>query len=417
MQEVLPQRQTPVRTRSRTWTLLTAIWGFAIVAILPVLFHWTARPPRISRTSLAGQLGWVAAAIICYCFYRAESRRLPRLQAIGLVLVIFLLTSFANNLHSFYVDKTSNYFVTIPNERWQENLQNDVVRLSPSVAPHSYRFLPNGIVAWMQLANVRFSVARDVYRLLFGLLLFYAIYRFARLYTSHAGAVLAMLLVAVVYPISFEWYAGQLTDPLSHLSFVLAFIFLETANFPLLLTTLLIGSVAKESVLALVGFYILFCRRERRYLLKACVLAITSAAVYFGIRLYVFKGVIHYNQVSGVGPSQFWANWYDPRWPALFLITACAYLPFLVLGWKQTPLLLKRMVFFLVPVLFFSSMLFSWMTETRNFMPVVFVLAVVAARYFARSTAPEEDSYMPAQRMNAAAKIPPQTGPKIGTQA
>ncbi len=138
----------------------------------------------------------------------------------------------------------------------------------------------------MQLCRVRFDAARDIYRLVFGLLLFYSIYRYARLYTGYAAAILALLLVALVYPISFEHYAGQLTDPLSHLSFVLAFIFLETEDFAFLLTTLIIGSLAKETVLALSGFYVLFCRREKRYSIKAVVLCAASLATFFAVRAW-----------------------------------------------------------------------------------------------------------------------------------
>jgi hypothetical protein len=36
---------------------------------------------------------------------------------------------------------------------------------------------------------------------------------------------------------------------------------------------------------------------------------------------------------------------------------------------------------FLFPVLFLSGLFFSFLVEMRNFMPLVFVLAVIAARY------------------------------------
>ena len=61
-----------------------------------------------------------------------------------------------------------------------------------------------------------------------------------------------------------------------------------------------------------------------------------------------------------------------------FLLTACALLPFLAWDWKQTAGSLKSLAFFLLPVLFVSSLLFSWLREARNYMPLVFVLAVSA---------------------------------------
>lgn len=367
-------------TRS-TVTRLTLVWFAAALAVLPVILHWKAPAASAVRTHVAIDLSYAAVAVISYWFYRAESRRLRRPQAIALVFLIFLLSSIVNQLHGFYVDRTSNYFFNVPNAAWQENLQNLVVQFSPAAAPHSYRFLPNGIVLWMQLGGVRFDAARDIYRLITELLVFYAMYRYARLYTNYLGGLLAMLLIAAVYPISFEWYAGQLTDPLSQLSFLLAFIFLETANFPFFLTTLLIGSLAKETILALAGFYVLFCRRDKNYGFRATILCVASAAVYFGVRLFVVREMIQYRGISGAPPGHVLENWRDIKWQALFLITAGAYIPFLVLGWKKTPATLKRMVIYLGVVIFAASLVFSWLSETRNWMPVLFVLAVIAAGY------------------------------------
>jgi hypothetical protein len=366
--------------RNRTWLILIAVWGLSAVAILPVVFHWAAPYPRISRSALAAELGYALALLICYLIYRFESVRLPRRSAVALTFTIVLLTAIVNNVHSYYIDQAS-YFPYTTNEAWQETLQNNVVNLSPAVAPHSYRFLPNGIVRWVQMGHVRFRTAADVYRLLSGLLLFYAIYRFARLYANFAGGVLAMFFVAATYPVSFEQYAGQLTDPLSHLSFVLAFIFLETENFAFLITALLLGSLAKETVLALSGYYVLFCTKQRHYAIKASALCVSAVALYFAVRLYVLHGTMQYQNVSGVNAAHILDNWRDPTWPQVFLLTACGGVFFLFLSWKRTPLSLKRMYFYLLPILFVSSVFFSWIRETRNYMPLVVILSVIAARF------------------------------------
>jgi hypothetical protein len=368
----------------RRWLVVILAWGFAALAIVPAVFQLEAPPPYTgSARYFPIGLGYLVALAICWAIFRAELRRLSRPQAISLVFVIFLLTSIINNLHGFNVDQATNYFLE-PNRVWQERTHDLVMQLTPGMLPHSYRFLPNSIVRWMQLAHVEFNAARDLYRLIAGLLLFYAIYKYARLYCNYASAIVAMLLTATIYPISFEHYAGQLTDPLSHLSFVLALIFLETEEFALLVTTLVIGSLAKETVLAMAFYYILFCRRERNYWFKAVTLCVMSAAIYFGVRLFVLHGSMSYQQTSGVKLDHVLENWQFVGWHEPFLLTACALLPFMALGWTETPLSLKRQVFFLFPVLFISSLFFSWLCETRNFMPLVFVLSVIAAVYFSR---------------------------------
>lgn len=362
---------------------LSAAWCLAALAICPVVFHWTAPPASPRATHIAIDLGYLATAVLCWFLYRAESRVLGRTCAVAVVFLAFLLSTISNNIHNFNVDRASNYIAGVPNLALQEQLHASVTRLSPTDVPHSYRFLPNSIVLWMQLAGVRFDAARDIYRLLTMLVLFYSIYRFARLYTNFFGGAIAMLLVCAVYPISFENYIGQLTDPLSHLSFALAFLFLAAGDFASLLSALLIGSLAKETVLALAGFYVIFCRKEANYLSKAITLCIIALAIYFGVRLFVLHGSLHYGQISGTRPSHLVENLQDTKWVRLFLLTAGAYVPFLALAWRDTPLLLKQLTFYLLPVLFVSSLLFGWLSESRNFMPVVFVLAAVAARFLA----------------------------------
>lgn len=364
--------------------VLILAWGLSAIAILPAVFHWTAPSPSIGAARYFGiGLGYLAALAICCGIFRVELRRLSWSQAVILVFLIFLLTGITNNVHSFDVDNVAN-LRSDPNRVWQTNMQEWVIQLGPWAIPHSYRFLPNSIVRWMQLAHLDFSSARDLYRLIVGLLLFYSIYKYARLYCNYGGAIIAMLLTAVIYPISFEYYAGQLTDPLSHLSFVLAFIFLETEEFALLFTTLIIGSLAKETVLAMAAYYVLFGRNEKHYPVKAAALCLASGATYIGVRVFVLHGFMNYKQVSGVTLENVWDNWQNPDWPATFLLTACALLPFLALGWKETALSLKRQVAFLFPVLFISSLFFSGLREARNFMPLVFVLTVIAGGYLSR---------------------------------
>lgn len=358
------------------------VWLVSAIAILPAVFQWPV-PEAATPTTLAfiSKFRYVLALGICYLIYRAERKRVPQLQALILAYVVLMLTLVVNNVHYNYVDIGRPYFPTETNLQWQTSMQQYIMRLAPEVIPHSYRFLPNSIVRWMELTGIDFELARDIYRLIFGLLLFYALYKFARLYTNYVGGIFAMFLAAAVFPVSFEHYAGQLTDPLSHLSFLLAFIFLEIGAFPALLATLVIGSLAKETVLALAGYYVLFCRGEQNYRLKSAVLCIASVVSYFGIRMLVVKGQLNYTQISGVSLSHVQDNLNLPNGLTSFATVVCAFLPFLYWGWKRPARSPKVMALFLLPVLFISSLFFSWLQEARNFMPLVFVLSVIAAQY------------------------------------
>ncbi len=172
------------QAHKQKWRILALVWAATAFSIWPILRHRTILAHWEWRTTLALILGYCFAALLLYRFYRVESHRLERSLNLILVVFIFLLTCFVNEIHHAYIDQTS-FWSSPTNTVWQERLQMAVIALSPGVAPHSYRFLPNGIVLWMQLCRVDFPVARDVYRLIFGLLLFYPIYCYARLYTDY----------------------------------------------------------------------------------------------------------------------------------------------------------------------------------------------------------------------------------------
>lgn len=375
------------RNSTRELLLLLFVWMIAAIAILPVIFKWGARPSTALASFLVTCFAYLLAGAIAYCIHRSERWRLTSRQAKVLAFLILLLTSIVNSVHRADVDRGTPYFASISNLEWQEQLQDKVIQLSPTVLPHSYRFLPNAIVRWMEIAGAGYETGRDAYRLVFGMLLFWAIYRYARLYTGYLAAIVTLLLASVIFPVSFENYAGQLTDPASHLSFVLSFIFLETGQFWFLLTTLLLGSLAKETVLVMAGYYLLFHFKERHYLSKAALLCGGAALFFFGVRLAVLNGHMQYGQISGVTTSHIETNFsFAHIWAPLFLLTVGGLLPFLKLGEKDTPRPLKFQVLFLLPILFVSSLVFSWLHEARNWMPLVFVLAVITANYLVRAS-------------------------------
>lgn len=132
------------------------------------------------------------------------------------------------------------------------------------------------------------------------------------------------------------------------------------------------------------GFYLLFCFRQKNYARNAVVLCITCIAAYVGVRMFVLHGAMGYHDVSGVGLQHLGNNIRRTSWIPHVGLTAGAYLPFLFLAWRDTPSILKKLSLYLLPVLFISSWFFSWLCEGRNFMPLVFVLAVVAGRYLAK---------------------------------
>ena len=210
-------------------------------------------------------------------------------------------------------------------------------------------------------------------------LLLFSIYYYARCYYSHGKAILVLMIYAVVYPISIRYYAGQITDPISHLSFVLTFIFLKINLFSYFSLTILIGILAKESIGIMSLYYVLFRRKDKRYLFKVIFLIVICFFIIFGIRMWVTSGDVQYRNISGVNLTHVKNNLLDiSRWGRQMLFTVGIFIPFLFISWKGSQREIRNLTIFLFPFLLLSNVFFGWLCETRNLIPVVIILSLIA---------------------------------------
>lgn len=364
---------TDADPRRANWMVVGAVLIATAIALLPVFLHLPAPPAEGAGTAFL-YLPALLAAVACYLFCRPFSKK----ETAEALLVCVALSFLTNYLHSWLVDVAPGAPAS-PLE-WQVGLHNSVIALRPDVLPHSYRFLPNSLVRLFEQVTGDFASARDSYRNLFGVLLFFAVYRFARLFLLHGGALFALALWTAVSPVSFRYYLGQLTDPLSHLSFVLAFIFIETRQFVYLLLTLAIGCLAKETVIAMAGYYAIRRFRERSDWAKIATLALVSLAVYLAARIWVLQGAPRYADISGVALDHVKTNLADYSWWTWALLYSVGiFIPSVAASWSKQPASLQSLALYLLPVIAISSLFFSWLWETRNFMPLVAVFATMTA--------------------------------------
>ena len=355
------------------WRIVFLVCLGVAVSLLPLLFQLSA-PSNPRMGAIFAYLLAVIAAVLCYALDRTPTKK-EKADALFLCVGLVLTTTY---LHVWLVDLNS-YFQGHANLEWQIYMQNSVLGLSRETLPHSYRFLPNSLVRLFEQFSGDFASARDGYRNLFGVLFFYSFYRFARLFLRHGGSLLCLALLAVIFPVSFRFYAGQLTDPLAHLSFVLAFIFIYRRQFVYLLLTIAIGCLVKESIMAMAGYYILFRWREDSYILKSALLVVVSLTVYEIARVSVLHGFQSYQQISGVGFEHVAENWNDySNWLPGLIFMVGIFVPFVIAGWQKSPWTLRALAIYWFPTLFFSSLFFSWLREARNFVPLSALLAVMA---------------------------------------
>jgi hypothetical protein len=291
---------------------------------------------------------------------------------------------FCEVLH-YWITDTGHYFPTAQfadNTGWQLWVHSAVLRLSPWFEPHSYRFLPDSIVALFQAFTGDFAFARTAYRLLFNSLLFATIFRYSRIYLAPVSAVAVMLVIVLLYPVSILRYAGQLADPLSHLSFAVCLYCLAAGYGPGFGPSLVVGIFAKESVVVMAlcrAFQGGSCLRSAARALGYLVAALAAAVA---IRLRVNHGHLAYHAISGTGFQQARYNldaWAD--WVPLYLATLGVLLPGAALGWRLMDRAFRSTCLLVTIAVVVSSLLFSWLVEVRNLIPALIPLAIVNLKY------------------------------------
>jgi hypothetical protein len=308
-------------------------------------------------------------------------------------------------------------------EAWQRDLYLKILNLDPKAgAPHMYRALPYGFVRLLEWVTGDWWFACVAYRWFFSFWFAWGCYRFARLFLSPWPAFVALLQLPVFYPLSVLYYCGQLTDPLSHALFVLALIYVVQDRWMALAVALALGVLAKETVVIVVPAYWACTWRQGWWALLrttglglACVIAFFAARLPLGWQLshdsingtqawmigsnlgidYKQLGLPHdylgdlgidYKKLglsieytSTVSIDQ---NYIQP-W-----IFVAPFLPFIALNWRQTDRRLKALLLTLTPLLLASNLCFGWMYESRNYMPLLPLLATMAVSAVARRPGP-----------------------------
>jgi hypothetical protein len=255
--------------------------------------------------------------------------------------------------------------------------------------PHRYRPLPCGFVRLLESLTGQFLFACLAYRWFFTWWFLWGAYRLARLFLTPRRAVLTLAPVVVLYPMSVFHYWGQLTDPLSHALFMLSLIWLFQHRPAPLAASLALGVMAKETVVLLVVVYFAcYWRRGLQTWVVTAGLGMACVAAYFAVRLPQGwrPGLMDVNGLDRlmIGPNlglgdhpyhpaaPLWENYLHPvLFVGVFLIP-------IAFGWKRLDRRLRVVCATLVPLLLASNVCFGWLYESRNYMPLVPVLATAA---------------------------------------
>lgn len=388
---------------ARRWAAV----GLVLVAIVSAVPLLEARQPRGFVASAAG--GSAARALVAAVMAVAAAVPVALASRPGESAVRALtLAALAGGMtwwHRIDVDERrtlvpspyarSGYTVFSVEDDWQRPLylavlNGDTARrpgLSP--VPHVFRPLPYGFVRAIEFATGDWRFACASYRWFFTYWFLWICYAFVQGFAGGTRAWIAVAVVVLLYPFSVHYYGGQLTDPLSHALFAAALVFIVADRCWLLAAALVLGVLAKETAVILVPAY-WACRRAGGWQAAAktaalglvCVAAFLAARMPLGWR----PGLRSLNATSGLmigtnlgvgkpldhGVAPLYQNYLQP------LIFVGIWLPLVAANWRRTDPRLHALVAVLTPLLMASSLCFSWLYESRNYVPLIPVLAAAA---------------------------------------
>jgi hypothetical protein len=297
---------------------------------------------------------------------------------VGLALVAAVLTA----VHWLEVDRDP------VRSAWQRQTYLGILNHTAD-APHNFRPLPYCFTRLLELLTGDWTFACLAYRWFFTFWLLWAAYRLARLVHPAGRALLTLVPLILLYPVSIARYYGQLTDPLSHALFVLALVYVLEDRFWPLAAALALGVMAKETAVLLVPVY-LAChwRRGGRAWAKTVGLAAACVAAFLAVRLPLGWQSAR-NNINGVEGLMVGANlgfdaetawttvplWENYLHPLLFV---GPFVPVLVLRWRRLDVRLRTAAAVLTPLVLASSLCYGWLYESRNYVPLLPLLATLA---------------------------------------
>jgi len=389
--------------------LRLAVISIVVVVLLslgPLILEplWHARPLQLDffPPYAAAWLAWSTKAAVtlamalCVWLYWRNHRGLTWRHMAFCLAVAAGMTA----MHWFQVDRNPKALA------WQTMVYTAVLN-HQDVAPHNLRPLPYGFVRLLEGITGDWTFSCVAYRCFFSLWFVCAAYQFARLWISPRMSYIVVAILGVLYHYSIKTYLGQLTDPMSHWLFVLALTWAVEDRWLPLAVALAAGVLAKETAMLIVpGYCVCTWRRRKgdspifsgaRYaseypkfaakigtvpgwpaLGRTAALGVVCLAAFLSVRLPYGWG-LHYQKINGTPRSMLWLNLQvlDVSYRHLvrfFLI----FIPFIVYGWRSLDGRLKALCLTVVPLVLASNFWFGWIHESRNYMPLVPILAAAA---------------------------------------
>ncbi len=288
-----------------------------------------------------------------------------------------------------------------PNEGGQRQLYQHVLDREAkegnySFVPHVYRPLPYGFARFLEVLTGDWHFACWSYRWFFTYWFLWASWTFCRRYLRPSTACAVVGWMVLLYPFSLWYYAGQLTDPMSHALFVLGLIYIVTDQWWPLLFSLALGAAAKETAAVLIlGYWACKWRGGLLSFAKGLGLLLGFIGAYLAVRLpagwlqSLTNEASLFQSINATSGLMIWRNlqvrtdWvaYRLRGIESYLLPVLfvgPFVPGIMRNWMRIDRCLRTLAVSVTPLVVASSLCFSWLREARNYMPLVPLLASAA---------------------------------------
>lgn len=255
--------------------------------------------------------------------------------------------------------------------------------------PYKYRLLnPYITQIWISAMSTvipdkpAFIAAYTLQNVIVFAFMLFCLMKFFRLWFDDTGSVIALLLFAVLVPLSLTGY-DVLGDMTTAGIMALGFYFINTSKIKLLYPLVFIAAFNELQLILLIAFYF-FSRfpnlKDKTLWINSVLLTITFLAAY---------GLIYLLRGGSAGGSE--VNWYFTKdaafniahkdWMLLWFLMIAPFIYFVFKGFKTKPEFLKNSAIIVLPLFYFGAFFFIARLREIDKALTIFTILIPLALY------------------------------------
>lgn len=255
--------------------------------------------------------------------------------------------------------------------------------------PYKYRLLnPYITQIWISAMSTvipdkpAFIAAYTLQNVIVFAFMLFCLMKFFRLWFDDTGSVIALLLFAVLVPLSLTGY-DVLGDMTTAGIMALGFYFINTSKIKLLYPLVFIAAFNELQLILLIAFYFfskLSNLKDKTVWLNSILLTVTFLAAY---------GLIYLLRGGSAGGSE--VNWYFTKdaafniahkdWMLLWFLMIAPFIYFVFKGFKTKPEFLKNSAIIVLPLFYFGAFFFIARLREIDKALTIFTILIPLALY------------------------------------